>query len=386
MRVAHVTDCYLPRTGGIELQVRGLARAQLAAGLEPFVVTATPAGARRASIPGELDEGVPVHRLSVVLPSQIPVTPYVNGTLRRLLVDQGADVVHVHGGTLSMFAWPALRTAVHAGFPTVVTVHSVWGGWARTIGAVSSLSGWRNWPVNWTAVSEVAAAGLREALGGSAPVTVLPNGIDLSRWRPDAGDEWSPPGVGSARNRPFTVVSVARFAPRKRMKPLVDVLQAARAAVPDDIPMRAVLIGDGPDHRRVERLLQRRRMPWVECAGWRTHDQIRSLYSRADAFIAPARFESFGIAALEARTFGLPVIALAESGTATFIGNGREGLIAADDDGMAAALVELATDDDLLARMRRHNRETEPAFDWPHVVELTNEVYEAATRLRSGGR
>ncbi len=285
-----------------------------------------------------------------------------------------------------MFAWPGLRTAVRAGFPAVVTVHSVWAGWARTFGAMSSLAGWRDWPVSWTAVSEVAAAGLREALGGSVPVTVLPNGIDLSRWRPDPGDTWSAPGAGPDGNRPFTIVSVARFAPRKRMKPLIDILQAARAAVPESVPMRAVLIGDGPDRNRVQRLLQRRNMGWVECAGWRTHEQIRALYSRADAFIAPARFESFGIAALEARTFGLPVVSLAESGTATFIRNGREGLIAADDDGMVAALTELATDNDLLVRMRRHNRDTEPAFDWPHVVELTNRIYATAVRLRDGDR
>ena len=35
MRVAHISDCYLPRTGGIELQVRGLSQAQLAAGESP---------------------------------------------------------------------------------------------------------------------------------------------------------------------------------------------------------------------------------------------------------------------------------------------------------------------------------------------------------------
>lgn len=388
MRVAHITDCYLPRTGGIELQVRGLAHAQLAAGLEPFVVTATPANERQASIPGELDEGVPVHRLSVRLPSQLPVSPYVNGRLRELLIAQRADVVHVHGGSISPFAWPALRTAVKAGFPAVVTVHSVWAQWAGLFGAVNSISGWRKWSVQWTAVSDVAAKDLRRALGGSVPVAVLPNGIDLSRWRPDGNDNWSPPGDGTeaAKDRPFTVVSVARFAPRKRMRPLVDILEDARAAVPQSIPMRAVLIGDGPDRNRVQRILQRQQMTWVECVGWRNHDQIRSLYNRADAFIAPARYESFGIAALEARTFGLPVVTLTESGTASFIGNGREGLLAADDSGLARALAELATQPEMLSRIRNHNRNTEPAFGWPHVVRLTEDIYEAALGTPPGAR
>ena len=41
MRILHVSDCYAPRTGGIESQVRDLARAQVQAGHEVHVLTAT---------------------------------------------------------------------------------------------------------------------------------------------------------------------------------------------------------------------------------------------------------------------------------------------------------------------------------------------------------
>ena len=43
MRIVHVSDCYAPRTGGIESQVRDLARAQVAAGHE-VVIEAQRAG------------------------------------------------------------------------------------------------------------------------------------------------------------------------------------------------------------------------------------------------------------------------------------------------------------------------------------------------------
>ena len=41
MRIVHVTDCYLPRMGGIETQVADLVRHQSAAGHDVHVVTST---------------------------------------------------------------------------------------------------------------------------------------------------------------------------------------------------------------------------------------------------------------------------------------------------------------------------------------------------------
>lgn len=370
MRVAHVSDCYLPRTGGIELQVRGLAQAQLRAGDHPEIITATPASRRHAVVEGETDCGVPIHRLAVRLPAQLPVTPHIGKRLRALLQARG-DVVHVHGGLASPFAWPALRTAVKAGMPVVVSVHSVWAGWSRVFAASQVFSKWRQWPVEWTAVSEVAAAPLRNALGGGGDVHVLPNGIDVEAWR-------APRTPVDRDPDEFVVVAVARMAPRKRTKPLVEILRQTRMRLPAHIRLRAVLIGDGPERSAVERTLRQQGMEWVRCVGWQTHDQIRAIYEHADAFASPALLESFGIAALEARTFGLPVIAPTTSGTAQFIRDGREGLLAVDDAGFSRALFRLATDRELLHSITAHNRSVEPEFAWPNVVELARARYLAA--------
>ncbi len=381
MRVAHVSDCYLPRTGGIELQVRGLAHAELAAGYQPEIITATPASRKQAIIPGEIDEGVPIRRLAVRLPAQLPVTPHVGARLRELLL-ANADVVHVHGGLASPFAWPALRVAVRAGLPAVVSVHSVWGGWSGSVGALNAITKWRSWPVRWTAVSDVAAAPVRAALRGAAQVRVLPNGIDVEAWRPPTRR----PELGelSQLGEPeqMVVVSVARFAPRKRMRTLVEMMLLAQRRLPTRVRLRGILIGDGPERARVEHYLRRRGVEWIQCVGWQTHDQIRAIYAGADVFVAPALLESFGIAALEARTFGLPVIAMADSGTAQFIREGREGLLAADDEGIAQALFELGARPQLRTTIAEHNRSTEPEFSWPKIVAQAGECYEQAIALR----
>lgn len=372
MRIGHISDCYLPRTGGIELQVRGLAHAQLRAGMSPQIITATPAGKGKAQIPGEIDEGVPITRLAVNLPASLPVSPYVGRRLREVLMSS-ADVVHVHGGLISAFAWPALRTSAKAGLPTVVSVHSVWTGWSRAFATVDALFGWRDWPVLWTAVSDVAAKPLQEALGDHAQVHVLGNGIDLDRWRAT-----TPP---PSHDGEIVIVSVARLAMRKRGMALIDILERTRSLTPERIRLRAVLIGDGPDRSRIERALRNRGMDWVECAGWQNHEQIRAHYASADIYISPSRLESFGIAALEARTFGLPVVALADSGTNSFIHDEVEGLLVANDAGLASALARLSTDNALRTKISQHNRSVEPEFGWARIVDETNRFYAMAAEL-----
>ena len=74
LRIGLVSDCYVPRLGGIEMQVHDLARHLQAAGNEVVVITPT-AG------PAVMD-GVRVHRIDVpLLPFDIPSVSYTHLTL-----------------------------------------------------------------------------------------------------------------------------------------------------------------------------------------------------------------------------------------------------------------------------------------------------------------
>ena len=67
VRIAHVTDCYPPRSGGIESQVADLAAQQAAAGDDVHVLTATPAAQPRHAAPSGprpgSQGGATVHRI-----------------------------------------------------------------------------------------------------------------------------------------------------------------------------------------------------------------------------------------------------------------------------------------------------------------------------------
>ncbi|WP_225992963.1 glycosyltransferase family 4 protein [Actinomadura rudentiformis] len=376
-----MSDCFLPRLGGIEVQVDELSRAQLAADHDVSIATATPC---RTALPE--DEAFaagspfaagrpcagrpPVDRLVAPMPWELPV----GRSLRPVLEERKPDVVHVHAGAASPFAWRAVPQARRAAVPVVLTVHSLWGpvsrsvyrglfaSWARTAGGLVV-----------TAVSEAAAAPIRQVVGGRLPVLVVANGIDTSRWH----DFTHAPTRLRTAGDALHVVAVGRLAPRKEPMNLLRLLRDVGSVV----PIRATIVGDGPARTRMERYLRRHGMSgWVRLTGRLDRSAVRVVLAQADVFVAPAARESFGLAALEARLAGLPVIAQTGSGVADFVESGREGLLGRTFPEMAAALLRLADDHRLRNRIAAHNRATEPMrCTWPAVLEAFDGCYELAS-------
>jgi glycosyltransferase involved in cell wall biosynthesis len=99
-------------------------------------------------------------------------------------------------------------------------------------------------------------------------------------------------------------------------------------------------------------------------------------------FVAPANLESFGIAALEARCAGLPVVAKAQTGIREFVAHEQEGLLAANDAEMARELTRIVNDRTLRERIAQHNRTTPSPVDWTDVVERNVEAYRLAISLQ----
>jgi glycosyltransferase involved in cell wall biosynthesis len=377
MRILHISDCYLPRLGGIEAQVHGLARRQLLAGHDVEVVTATPRSRHDRTV-HEVIDGLRLYRTAVDLPYELPVHPRAGREVRRVLTGAldgsgGYDVVHAHVGVVSPFAYAACPVVIAEDLPLAVTVHSVWGPAAHALRLLDLISHWSRWPAAFSAVSDVAARPVRGVAGPGVRVDVLPNGIDEAVWRVDRA---------SPQGDEVVIVAAMRLAPRKRPVPLLRMLREVRRAVPPDVRVRAKIIGSGPERERMARWLTRHAMDsWVELAGRLERDALRDVYRTADIFVAPARLESFGIAALEARTAGLPVVAMARAGIGEFIRPGVEGLLADDDTGMAQALVRLVVDRALRTGIATHNRRVPPAMTWPQVLKECDALYRRAGEM-----
>jgi len=373
VRVVHVSDCFAPRTGGIETQVGDLARHQARTGDEVHVLTATLGeGGERGGVV-DVEDGVHVHRLGVRLPFDLPVNPLAGpGLIRRALRGVRPDAVHVHAGVVSPFAFDGVRVATALGLPTAITWHCMLDGVAGVAGPALRRTRWARLPAALSAVSGAAAERVRTMLGGR--VDVVPNGIDTALWAPTG-----PPDPDL--DAPLHLVATMRLAPRKRAVPLVDVVAAAAGRLPDGA-LRLTLVGDGPARDAVRaRVASAGLQDVVTLRGRLPRSEVRATYADADVFLAPARLEAFGIAALEARTAGLVVLAHDGTGVGEFVTPGVDGFLVADDAAMTDAVVRLAQDRDLLATMRRHAATVPPPFDWDHVLAAAAAQYERASRL-----
>ena len=96
------------------MQDHDLAAQLRARGHEVEVFTATPGahGERHGAV--EVVDGVPVHRMALRLPWELPVNPLAPAELRRRLADGGFDVAHVQSGWCSPFAWDSARRGAGA--------------------------------------------------------------------------------------------------------------------------------------------------------------------------------------------------------------------------------------------------------------------------------
>jgi starch synthase len=113
--------------------------------------------------------------------------------------------------------------------------------------------------------------------------------------------------------------------------------------------------------------------PGVEVLG-RIDDRhrIQELYAGATVFAMPSIFEPFGLVAVEAMSFGIPVVTTRQMATPEIIQDGVTGLLVEPGDvqGLAAALIEMLRNPDAAARLgAAGRRDVMSRFTWDAVVD-----------------
>jgi glycosyltransferase involved in cell wall biosynthesis len=353
VRILHVTDTYLPVLGGIELLVHDLATHQRRAGHQVTVLTATGAGLIGA---GAADQ-------DPIKDDEPPVRLPFFGDVSAILARFQPDVVHCHSSIVSPLAWRTARRAAAEGRSVLATMHSIAPNTPLLQAGLRQLARAMPRSVAWSSVSGTAAAALQPIVGG--PVRVLPNGIDRLACRP----------ANSGANQVPVIVSVMRLTRRKRPLELIAMLERLQVRLADQ-PWRAVIIGDGPQQAAVRRAIRRAGLAdRVHLTGRLDRAQVLQRLAEADLYLAPAYLESFGIAALEARCCGLPVIAMKSGGVGEFVRDGLTGYLVGNDHDMTLRTAQLLTDRDLLRRIGQAARADPPDLDWSTVVRLSLDAY-----------
>jgi glycosyltransferase involved in cell wall biosynthesis len=153
--------------------------------------------------------------------------------------------------------------------------------------------------------------------------------------------EFAPPGHLPERDGAPTVVAVGQLARRKGHEVLLRALALMRS------PARLVLVGDGPERERLERLARDLGLDGrVRFAGARGQHEIPGFYADADVFCLPSFQEGVPVVLMEAMAAGLPVVATRIMGVPELVEDGVSGVLVAPgrEDELAAATDALLDD------------------------------------------
>lgn len=188
--------------------------------------------------------------------------------------------------------------------------------------------------------------------------TVIPNGIDTTRFHPRPDAKTAHP----------TVLFVGTWGGRKRGAELAHIFsERVRPAVPNaellmvtrDAPEDA---GDG-----------------VRVLGRLTDAELEQAYSQAWAFCLPSSYEGFGIPYVEAMASGLPVVSVPNIGARFVTGEGEYGVLA-DMDSLGDALIDVLTDPKRLAALAAAGLERSREFSLSRVADAYERLYRDPTR------
>ena len=337
---------------------------------------------------GSYQPGLTFHRVHTPAYPLFREPQYVIALATRIVHvvrEVGLDIIHAHyavpHATAAYLAKQILLREAPARVPRVIT--TLHGTDITLVGSDHSYAETVAFSIDGsdgvTAVSESLRQDTYRTLAVRNRITVIPNFLDCDVYqRVDARElraRYCPPGCEKL------VIHVSNFRPVKRVPAAVDVF----AGIAQRVPSRLLLVGDGPElGSALDRARELGIAKQVDALG--EQDQIIPLLSIADLFLLPSAQESFGLAALEAMSCEVPVVASNVGGLHEVIDDGITGFLhdPSDTQGMADSGVRLLTDRDLHTRVAKESRRTvQKRFCRDLVVPQYEEFY---TQILEAGR
>ncbi len=362
MRVAIVTESFLPHVNGVTNTVRHTADRLLQRGHQVLII---------APGPGPSSHGA----AQVVRVRSVPLPGYRSFSLglpdsavERALVDFAPDVVHLASPIL--LGAVGLRAARRLGIPTVAIYQTDIGAFARQYGvrALPVIERWVGWihrrssrtlAPSSTSYDQLAALGVPN-------LHVWRRGVSLDLFGRVHRSERLHREFAGGTGR-VVIGYVGRLAAEKQVRRLVELA---------DLPgTRLVVIGDGPLRSWLEN-----RLPDATFTGMLGGAELAKAFASLDVFVHPGEGETFCQTVQEAQASGVPVVAPAAGGPIDLIDHGRTGLLydPRDRASLRHAVATLVDDPALRWSVSRQARKQVMGRTWAHVVDELVDLHYAA--------
>jgi glycosyltransferase involved in cell wall biosynthesis len=373
MRIALITEVFLPAVDGVVTRLRHTLEELRKAGDEVLVIAPAGgppdyAGAKVVSMPGLR---MPLYPDGVGYPEKRISLP--RGELGGALREFRPEVIHAVNPVL--LAAGAVYQAKRQGVPLVASYHAHLPSYARYYG-LGFLE-----PAGWVYIrtlhnrAEVNLCTSRATLAnleqrGIRRLALWPYGVEHDRFRPLPDDRnWRSRLSGGHPDR-LILLYVGRLAREKDVGRLLPAVQNV-----DGVAL--AIVGDGPERAELERHFEHTPTAFL---GLLTGDDLARAYAAADVFVFPSGTETLGIAMLEARSAGLPVLSADSTTAREMLRDGIDGLLFDPGDGgsLASAVKLLAEDPHLRASMGRQGRQAVQDASWAEATDVLREHYRRA--------
>lgn len=207
------------------------------------------------------------------------------------------------------------------------------------------------------------------AAAPDVPVTTIPNGVDLTVFRP---------GAPIPDSGPLKVICVARLIERKGQHHLI---QAVSTLTAQGTEITLDLVGTGDALRQYQQLAQELGIAdRVNFVGYVPREKIAEHYAAAHVFALPSYNEGMALAALEAMAAGLPLVVTRTGGTEELVRDGENGFTFewGDVGGMTAHLSGLAGNRALARQMGIASRMRAQCFSWEIISDSFLSLFKLA--------
>ena len=332
---------------------------------------------------GHIAENISFHEVTVNTYPLFEYPPY-SLALTSKMVDvvqhENLDLLHMHyaipHATSALLSRQILDTQGER-VPIVTTLH---GTDITLVGQDPSFRPVVNYSINQsdgvTAVSEYLRHETCQHFDIGCDIDVIPNFIDTERFHRAQKDHFKQALCPDGEK---VMVHVSNFREAKRAPEVVEVFSKLRA---EGFDLKLLLVGDGPDRMPTERLARERGV-YDDVRFLGKQEPVEEILSIADVFLMPSGSETFGLAALEAMSCGVPVVASDIGGLPELVVDGETGYLCplGDLDAFAERAARLLGSEehqaDMAAAARRRAVEV---FDIEKVVPRYEDYYE---RVRS---
>lgn len=308
---------------------------------------------------------------------------------KRLL--QTMDIIHVHHPFLS--GRLALKYCRPLQIPIAFTNHTRYDLYAQTyLGLPEEIteSLLRTYmPPFCEAVDMVISpsqgmAGVLRKLGVTAPIEIVPNGVDLHEFQKACGDCRAEFGFGP---QDILLVYAGRLAPEKSLDFLIRVFGGVAEAVEN---VHLLLIGGGPQEEALKAQAEQSSAPGrIHFMGMQPYQEVARRLAMSDVFVTASVTEVHPLSVIEAMAAGLPVLGIHSVGVGDIVEHGHTGLLSSrEQTAFAAQMTRLCLDEDLRRRMGAAARQSAEKYAIERTTQLMLERYQklvAAAQLRQRG-